>query len=148
MKTLRILLILSAAFNLAFIGGAIYHRWVAPPPPFKPPEEAMGPHWRDIMNESKTQIEPCRQEAFEARSQFMEALRDPKVGEDSLGAILDRSIRKQVELETRVGQQMIEIRHKLPPEDSRKFFERLHRLGPEGSRHERRSRPMRDEQRP
>jgi hypothetical protein len=129
MKLPWILLIISMLFNVAFISGAIYHRIHRPGPPrFK---EMLEPKWKALMDESKGTIDPYRDDAFESRGQFMDALSNPDTPEDSLNAALERSIRKQELLERKVGERMLEIRHTLPPAEYKQFFNRLHKLRPD-----------------
>lgn len=114
----KILLIVSVAFNIAFIGGFIYHQANKPP---VPAHIAPAP-LRENFKKHKSQVMPFRREYIQCRQQFMEELAKPQVTRKELENKLEETLQKQYEMERQVGISLIEMRMKMSDEKAARYF--------------------------
>ncbi len=124
-RTLTILVIISLAFNLAFLGSFVYHRYIdgpdGPPDfPRKPPSEFL-----ELIHQNREMIHGCRERFHDAKADFMKSLHDPEITDDELRIKLDRSIDLLKDLEENIGSTMIEARKNMTPEQRQKMFEHM-----------------------
>ncbi len=120
-----ILLIISIAFNLAFLGTFIYHRYIAKPP--FPPDFPRKPHpeFLELIKENRKEIHMCRSRFSRAKEDFMKALRDPNTTNDELQEKLSYSMGMLMELERTIGNTLIAAREKLTPEQRLMMFDKM-----------------------
>jgi hypothetical protein len=141
-KFMFIILLVSLAFNLAFIGSFLYWRhefrhdfmrehpgremrshrpaqWDGPPmaPPGRRPDD-MG--WMG----NKQIIEPYRVKFVESKVEFFKELQRPVVNEEILKQKLQASLQNHTELEKQIGLRLIEMRKKMTPQQADEFFGR------------------------
>jgi hypothetical protein len=138
-KTLYILLLISLAFNLSFVGSYLYwthnyHRQFAmskdckvacdtPPPP---PDHGFGRGYhnsgRPMMMGNREAMRPY-QEAFRAkRREFFMALQQPKVDEALLKQKLEASLQAHNNQEKEIGLKLIALRKTMSAEEANVFF--------------------------
>ena len=125
-KFLMILLAISLVFNIAFISVFIY-RTVVERPHFAPPpkpELKNYPELKESILEKKREIQPLYREFMQSKRDFMECLREPIFDEDKLKEKLDRTVKKQKNMEQELGKRLIELRKDMTPEEARIFFSR------------------------
>ncbi|HNX00811.1 MAG TPA: hypothetical protein PLE74_04240 [Candidatus Cloacimonadota bacterium] len=140
-KLILILLLVSFAFNLAFIGSFLYWRYQfrhgfaerhqnrdrweqrmgprdgqqPPPPPGLRP--------RDVgWMENRKVLEPFRNKFTSSKVDFFKTLQQPVVNEELLKQKLDTSVKNHNELETQIGLRLIEMRKKMTPQQANDFF--------------------------
>ncbi|MCF7918322.1 MAG: periplasmic heavy metal sensor [Candidatus Cloacimonetes bacterium] len=106
-KLMYLLLIISLAFNLAFIGMFVWHRLHMPPPPTFPADIR---HFRENMGEHRKHINEHREKFLEERREFMDFLRGEEFEEAQADSLLRRMIEKQKFIEEELGRSMIEMR--------------------------------------
>jgi hypothetical protein len=141
-KLIFILLLVSLAFNLAFIGSFLYWRHEfrhdfmrererpgremmdgkrdhrnGPPQPGPRPDD-MG--WMG----NKQIIEPYRIKFEDSRVEFFKALQQPVVNEVLLKQKLEASLQNHTELDKQVGLRLIDMRKKMTPQQANEFFGR------------------------
>lgn len=122
-RSVKILLIVSLAFNLAFISFSVYRyikirRFSDPRFAFRHAPQVI----KDRFREHREVIDPIRDEIQFAREQFMAELKKPDLDEELLKEKLANYLNKQADLEKNMGNNLIEIRKKLTPEQVEEFF--------------------------
>ncbi len=124
-RTLSILVIISLAFNLAFLGSFVYHRFIAGPhlPPDFPPHPPR--EFLENIHQNRELIHDCRERFRDAKTDFMKSLHDPDITDEELRIKLDCSIDLLKDLEENIGKTMIEARKNLTPEQREKMFEHM-----------------------
>lgn len=146
-RLLYALLIISLAFNLAFLGSFIFLRFRHIRPPFHPlmktRELRMQPPAlmdRPYAEESPA-IQAKRNEFRKAKiTLFRELAKDP-VNEARVTQILEASMAAQSSLERDLGVAMLELRKSMTPEEAKTHFEnRIKRLEERHQRREKRTR--------
>jgi hypothetical protein len=130
-RSVQILLIVSLAFNLAFIGfGTLRYfkvqRFSDPRVRFRHAPQVIKEHFR----EHREIIDPIRDEIDIIRGQFIAELKKPDFDEDRLQEKLDQYLSKQAELERIMGNNFIEIRKNLTAEQVEEFFSRFPNMKP------------------
>lgn len=130
-RLLLILLLVSAAFNLAVIGSFIYLRFCFPgraclPPP--PPPHAM--HGRPGFpgNEMWDRL-PMDDDLMVLRRAFkgnkielMQELAKDPIDEEKINTLLENSLINQTALERRLGIRLLELRKTMTAEEALEFF--------------------------
>jgi hypothetical protein len=141
-QLLYILLLISLAFNLAFIGSFLYWRhqfkydfmngkhphemrgnrppqWDGPPmaPPGHRPDDF---GWMG----NKQIIEPYREKFAASKEEFFKALQQPVVNEEVLKQKLEASLQNHTALEKQIGLRLIEMRKKMTSQQANEFFGR------------------------
>ena len=121
-QILLFVLVISLAFNLAFIGMFIWHRTHAPRP-FDRPEFH---DFKEHMRQKPGEIEADKREFMNFRSQFMDYLSGEEFNEEVADSLRQETLNRQIKLETAFGKRLIEMRKKgefndkdfrRPPED-------------------------------
>ncbi|MDP8220774.1 MAG: hypothetical protein P9X26_05480 [Candidatus Stygibacter frigidus] len=121
-QILLFLLVISLAFNLAFIGMFIWHRTHAPIP-FERPEFH---DFKEHMRQKPGRIEADKQDFMDCRRQFMDYLREDEFNETVADSLRQETLNRQIKLETAFGKRLIEMRKngefndkdfRRPPED-------------------------------
>ena len=130
-RNVQILLIVSLAFNLAFIGFGTFRylrirRYSDPRVLFRHAPQEIKDHFR----EHREIIDPIRDEIELIRAQFINELKKPDFNEEHLQEKLDQYLTKQAELERIMGNNFIEIRKKLTAEQVEEFFSRFPKMKP------------------
>lgn len=124
LQLLYLLLIVSLAFNLAFIGMFIWHR-THPPVPFNDPEFH---RFKEHIREQPGKIETEKREFMDSRRRFMEYLKEDDFNEAFADSLRQETLEKQIKLETAFGKRLIEMRKngelinedfRRPPDDKR-----------------------------
>lgn len=121
-RSVKYLLFISLAFNLAFLGGFAYRFFFAPFP-----RAAIHPHEmrqpaRDFFYEKRDEIMVCGREFAESKKDFFETLIAPDFQEERALKLMQESLDKHMEMETEIGKSMIELRKKLSAEEARRIF--------------------------
>jgi hypothetical protein len=115
-----IILICSLVFNFTLLGFLLYRQVNRPPVPL--------PHHHvhnDVMTEKRRMIRSKHIELGEAKRQFMIMLASPELNEENLKDKLEQVIVKQTELERTIGENLIELRKRMTPEEAEKFLRRV-----------------------
>ena len=105
-KIIYLLLFISLAFNIAFIGMFVWHRINYPMPPFcrdfKPD--------RDFIGDKNQHLKPHRLEFLVEREEFIECVRSEKFEEAKADSLLIKMVEKQKYIEEELGRSLIEMR--------------------------------------
>ncbi len=102
------ILLISLAFNLAFIGMFIWHR--SHFPHFE--EGPDFPHIRKSFQSHPDHLKSRRQEFIDDRRIFMDCIRSEEFVETQADSLLQNMLDKQYEMEKTLGKEMIEMRKK------------------------------------
>ncbi len=124
-RALTIIVIISLAFNLAFIGtfGLIQlRRKNFFPHKFGPPRE-LREHFRNLKNN----IAPFRHDFHLSKKDFIEELKKPDFNEEFLHKMLENAIQKQTAMERELGKSLIELRKEMSLEEAQRFFSKFPR---------------------
>ena len=112
------LLLISLAFNVAFISVFVYHRLVVrrmmPPMGGPPPPE----HFQKHMQHLK----PLNEDFHKQKQDFLRFLVSEDFDEDEAIRKLEETNSKQMVMEREMGIKLIEMRMKMTPEEAVKFF--------------------------
>ena len=122
-RTLIIIVIISLAFNLAFIGtfGLIQlRRRSLLKHKFGPP-----PELREHFRNRKEHIAPLRYYFHQSKIAFIEELKKPDFNEELLNKMLENAIEKQTAMEIELGKSLIELRKEMSFEETQKFFSKF-----------------------
>ena len=139
--TIKILLIISLAFNIAFLGGGIFRsikfRKLAPIHKRVKNEKV-----RDFMERRKEIGSPLMQDFHKAKDTFMKALTKPEIDDAEMQILIDELIAKQNAMEREIGNSMIELRQQLSDQEAKEIFGKFQRWmqPPEGKHPEPRRR--------
>jgi len=126
-RTMNILIIISMAFNIAFVGSFFYHkirfgRHMGPGMDHPEPPPRFREKFRSVMEN----IKPERQEFMEASKDFFIYLTGEEFEEAEAEIQLDKMISKQMEMERKIGQGIISIHSEMSEEElkaARHFFD-------------------------
>jgi len=122
-RTLIIIVIISLAFNLAFIGtfGLIQlRRRSFLKNNFGAPREL-----REHFRNRKEHIAPFQHDFHQSKIDFIEELKKPDFNEELLNKMLENAIEKQTALEIELGKSLIELRKEMSFEEAQKFFSKF-----------------------
>ena len=122
-RALTIIVIISLAFNLAFIGtfGIIqYRRKIFLERRFIP-----HPQLRKHFMTCKEHIAPLRYDFHQSKIDFIEELKKPDFNEELLNMMLENAIEKQTAMEIELGKSLIELRKEMSFEEAQKFFSKF-----------------------
>lgn len=121
-KILYLILIVSIAFNLAFLGMFIWHQTHPPRPRFEPEFR----HLRNQMKGNMDDVKKLRDDFKNEKDRFMDYLRTDEFQKVEADSLLNLMLKKQMKMEKRFGSKLIELRTKgikpdlpKPPEDGR-----------------------------
>ena len=137
-RSVKILLIVSLAVNIAFIGfGAFRYirikRFSDPHIAFRHAPQNI----KDQFRKHHETITPIRDEIEIIRNQFITELRKPDFSEQRLQEKLDQYLSKQSELERTMGNNFIEIRKNLSAQQVEEFFSHFPKMKPPHPGHKR-----------
>lgn len=126
-RTMNILIIISMAFNIAFVGSFFYHkiRFGGHPGPMMDHPEPP-PRFREKFRSVMENVKPERQEFMEASKDFFIYLTEEEFKEAEAEMQLDKMISKQMEMEKKIGQGIIAIHSEMTDEElkaARQFFD-------------------------
>ena len=139
--TIKILLIISLAFNIAFLGGGIFRsikfRKLAPIH-----KRVKNEKIRDFIERRKEIGSPLMRDFQEAKNTFMKALTKPEIDDAEMQILIDELIAKQNAMEREIGNSMIELRQQLSDQEAKEIFGKFQRWmqPPEGKHPEPRRR--------
>ena len=120
-KTLNIILVISLAFNIAFLGGSIYRHLTFRR--FKPVHQRIhNEKVEEFINRKREQRKMLVQDFHIAKDKFMQALSKDEIDEAELLAIIDTLVFKQGMMEKEIGSSMIELRKEMTPQEARQVF--------------------------
>jgi len=124
--TIKILLIISLAFNIAFLGGGIFRsiKFRKFPPIH---ERIKNEKVRNFMERRKEIGSPLRRDFYKAKDEFMKALTKPEIDETEMQILIDELIAKQNAMEREVGNSMIELRQQLSDKEAKEIFGKFQR---------------------
>ena len=122
-RALTIIVIISLAFNLAFIGtfsliqlrrrSFLKHE-------FRPP-----PELREHFRNRKEHIASFQHDFHQSKIAFIEELKKPDFNEELLNKMMENAIRKQTAMEIELGKSLIELRKEMSFEEAQKFFSKF-----------------------
>ncbi len=125
-KSIKILITISLAFNIAFIGVYVYHALFSRSHSMMRDHRQMPPPiFRDRFDCIMQDLRPDRVEFMEASHCFFKMITDPEIDDETLSFQLDEMISIQMEIEKKMGQGMIDIRKEMSPNElaeARRFF--------------------------
>jgi hypothetical protein len=126
---IKILLLVSLAFNLAVLGGFIFmhlhhppHGWPGDRPP-EPPRE-FGPfheRWKGMESDS---IRTLRDNFMDAKKDLMQELAKDPINEQAVNEIITRSITAQSTLERELAAKLVAMRKQMSADEAKEFFTR------------------------
>jgi Heavy-metal resistance len=137
-RTVNILLFISLAFNIAFLGGGVYRFYQMRQ--FRPMHERIkNDKVKAFMQERKNLGEPLMRDFHEAKDNLMKALAKPGIDEAELNKLIDIMIEKQNLQEKKVGEALIDLRKELTDEEAEQVFGRFREWmrSPERFQHDR-----------
>ncbi|HPR17398.1 MAG TPA: hypothetical protein PLD62_04055 [Candidatus Cloacimonadota bacterium] len=117
----KYLFFISLTFNIAFLGGIVFHIVINPFPPGLPPKD-MKPPVRDFFFEKKDEMQPLGENFMNSRGDFLNSLRTADFNEEKSLELMQISVQKHMEMEEKIGKSMIELRKKLTQEEAEKMF--------------------------
>jgi len=123
-KMIFIILIVSLAFNLAFLGTFLYHRVNFRPGLHGPihGRPKLPIHCREDFRELRKEMGKKHREYFTARRQFILSLIEEDLNEEQLLERLNNAIDKQSIMEKEIGLSFIKLRKEMTSEEARMFF--------------------------
>ena len=124
-KTLSILVIISLAFNTAFLGTFLFHRIAENKIRHK--YQKNYPKLHCIMQEIREELTPLHEHTAQRKLEFITELRNPQFNEANLKEKLDQVIKAQLEMEQNLGEMLIKMRSEMSPEQL-DFFLHLKKL--------------------
>ena len=120
-RTIKILLFISLAFNIAFLGGGVFRFMQMRK--FSPIHKRIkNDKVRNFMQQKKEMGGPLLHEFHQAKDDLMKALASENVDEDMLLAKVDTLITKQIAMERAISKSMIDLRKQLSPEEAKEVF--------------------------
>ena len=125
-KTIFILLIVSLAFNLAFLGTFLYHRMNFGPGMSGPihGRSKLPIQCREDFRKLRKEMGEKHREYFIARRQFILSLLEEDLNEEEVLKRLENAIEKQTIKEKEIGLSFIQLRKEMTAEEAKKFFRR------------------------
>ena len=120
-RSVNIFLIISLAFNIAFLGGFVYSLINRP---FSPhfPEHDMNPRAQAFYMERKDKMRGCFQKFHESKDEFVSYLGSEDYNEKKVMELLEKSVEDQMIMEREMGLSMIEMRKRLSAEEAKEIF--------------------------
>ncbi len=126
-RTLTVLVLISLAFNIAFLAGFIYKQsrirsFLNPdgPKPNIPPERI------EFFERMKHDMIPFREDFEKSKKDFVMELVNPDFNEEILNEKLDIILEKQIRMEHELGKRLIMLRKEMSPEEAHRFFAKHH----------------------
>ena len=122
-RTLIIIVIISLAFNLAFIGtfGLIQlRRRSFLKHKFGPP-----PELREHFRNRKKHVASFQHDFHQSKMAFIEELKKPDFNEELLNMMMKNAIEKQTAMEIELGKSLIELRKEMSFEEAQRFFSKF-----------------------
>ena len=126
-KSMNILIIISMAFNIAFVGSFFYHKIKFgghPGPMMDHPEPP--PRFRDKFKNVMEEVRPEQKEFMEASKEFFIMLTSDEFEDKKAIKLMDEMIAKQMEMERKIGKGTISMLSEMNPEElkaARHFFD-------------------------
>ncbi|MCF7911141.1 MAG: hypothetical protein K9M99_01330 [Candidatus Cloacimonetes bacterium] len=105
-ELLYLLLVISLAFNLAFIGMFIWHRTHIPFPESRPDL----PHIREKLQGHHEEMDGFRKGFMDERRVFMDFLKGDEFEEAKADSLLQSMLKKQFKMEQALGKKLIEMK--------------------------------------
>ncbi|MBN1948956.1 MAG: hypothetical protein JW784_04360 [Candidatus Cloacimonetes bacterium] len=125
-RTLTILVLISLAFNLAFMGGAVYLRLKAGSRLHRITDfRENHPEFRAFIQGSRQEIKVYRDDFEHSRHEFIRLLCQPEIDDSLLIRTLNLTIDKQNLMERELGMLMIEMRKMMTHHQACLFFRHL-----------------------
>ncbi|MCF7792892.1 MAG: hypothetical protein K9N09_02915 [Candidatus Cloacimonetes bacterium] len=121
-RNIKYLLLISLAFNLAFLGGFAYRFFFAPFPRAAIHPHEMRPPARQFFYEKRDELQVCGREFTESKKDFLKSLVAPDFQEEKALEMMRISVEKHMEMETEIGKSMIELRKKMSAEEAKRIF--------------------------
>ena len=141
------LLIISVAFNLAFLGSFIFMRYNHLRPPFHPHTKAMPPEREQRPPEDRPRVEESaaikakRDEFRKIKTELYTELAKDPINEARVKQILESSLVAQSSLERDLGDVLLQLRKSMSAAEAKTHFEnRIKRLEQRHERREKRTR--------
>ena len=127
---LFVVLIISLAFNIAFLGVFIYRRVLLSDMHRTPPRFHNIPtHCREEFMEERERMLPLKMEFELSKKRFMRSLTNEEFDRELLEKKLKETIDRQIRMEHEMGQLLIKLRSELSPEEIQNFFRpEIHRF--------------------
>ena len=130
-RTLTILVLISLAFNLAFMGGAVYLRLKAGPRVHRITDfRDNHPEFRAFIQNRRQEIKTFRDDFENSRQEYIRMLCQPEINDSLLIRRLNQTIEKQTRMERELGMLMIEMRKMMTPHQACRFFQHFEENGP------------------
>ncbi|MHA1888084.1 MAG: hypothetical protein DRH79_04045 [Candidatus Cloacimonadota bacterium] len=123
-RTIKILLFVSLAFNIAFLGGGVF-RFMQMRKFHSIHKRIKNEKARNFMQQRKEMGGPLLREFHQAKDDFMKALAQENINEEMLLVKVDSLIAKQIAMEREISKSMIELRRQLSPEEAKDVFGKL-----------------------
>ena len=123
-KMIFTILIVSLAFNLAFLGTFLYHRVNFRPGLHGPihGRPKLPIHCREDFREFRKEMGEKHRDYFIARRQFILSLLEEDLNEEEVLKRLENAIEKQTIKEKEIGLSFIKLRKEMTAKEARMFF--------------------------
>ena len=131
-RWLLALLFVSLAFNFAFMGGFVYHRWQVrkPPRPERVFDEARRNELRASFDAFREESRSCREDYSAARAAFISELRSPAFEASRAESLLAVSVQRHSDMEEQIGRHFMRLRQEMSEQEAERFFEHMMRKLP------------------
>ncbi len=129
-KILFVVLIISLAFNIAFLGVFIYRRvLLSDRHRLSPRFHDIPTHCREEFLEERERMLPLKMEFELSKKRFMRSLTNEEFDRELLEKKLKETIDRQIRMEHEMGQLLIKLRSEMSPEEIQDFFRpEIHRF--------------------
>lgn len=117
-RTMNILIIISMAFNIAFVGSFFYHKIKfgrGPGPRMDHPEPP--PRFREKFKNTMEDARPEQKEFMDASKEFFKMLTSEEFEEGKATELMSVMIDKQMAMERKIGEGLISMHSEMTPEE-------------------------------
>ncbi len=121
-RLLRILFLISIIFNMAFIGNYIYRKYFLYSKLLHHKFSELPHHKLEELREIRKKIWQKRQRYLQERKEFMLMLQSPDFNKAELEKKLKATIKNEMEMEKKIGENLIKLRSKMTPQEAKEFF--------------------------
>jgi len=122
-KTTNLLLLISLVFNLAVVSMFTFHFFRMRE--FRPPMPRRGDTPHAKIRKQMKEVKPLHQSYIKAKMDFFKELRSDELDLKKAQEKLDITVQKQILMEKKLGEDLVELRQELTAEEFRKLGSRM-----------------------
>ena len=120
-RSVSLLLIISLAFNIAFLGSFAFHFINKPSrPPFM--ECEINPKAKSFYMERRKHMKDFFHKFHTSKDEFITYLGSEEFNEEQVMELLEKTVKNQMDMEREMGLSMIEMRKHLTAEEAKEIF--------------------------